>query len=76
VKEQDFAMFLELLDQERGEFLRKLSLSVDDVYTDILFNASPACTFRFETLSQYTIDEAPFDSESLVQYCTNAESAR
>ena len=72
VNEQDFLTFLDILQQERGEFIRQMAVAVDDIYADILFNAEPIQSYRFEDVEQDVLDNAAFDDKTLLEYCAKA----
>jgi hypothetical protein len=68
-------MFLDILDQERGGTVRKLSGLVDGIYNDILFNRELPQTYPFESIDQEILSKMELDSECLFQWCSGAESA-
>ena len=49
-----------------------MAVAVDDLYADILFNAEPIQSYRFEDVEQVVPDNAAFDDKTLLQYCAKA----
>ncbi|KAF1964430.1 hypothetical protein BU23DRAFT_561928 [Bimuria novae-zelandiae CBS 107.79] len=70
VREQDFLAFLDILHQERGEFIQQIATAVDNVYTNVLFNTEPTQYYPFEQVDQDTLCNALFDDKTLLEYCT------
>jgi hypothetical protein len=75
ISERDFNAFLDILDLERGEFLRQMSTSVDNIYHDILSNREPGEHYHFEGADQDMIMRTSFDHESLLEYCAKTNTS-
>jgi hypothetical protein len=73
VKEGDFLAFLDILQQERGEFVRKMSAAVDDVYANVLLNSEPTQHYEFEQVDQRVFCNTLFDDKGLLRYCAKTE---
>ena len=65
-----FAAFLDILEKERGAFLRTLTATVSDHLSDLLWQSCDGDRrYAFEGLERQSLAQMAFDGDDLIKAC-------
>jgi hypothetical protein len=64
-----FDVFLDVLNELRGDFLHKVSELVSQHIHDILYRKDLSWKYRFEKIDGDTLKREPLDSRGFTQFC-------
>ena len=64
-----FSLFLDVLEEFRGDFLCMVSDLVSQNICDILYRKDLSQKYKFESLDRECLKREPLDSGNLIKYC-------
>ena len=62
-------MFLDILYEQRGDFLVKVSHSISEHIRDILHGKEVGMKYTFENMDKMALKQEPLDSPEFVRFC-------
>jgi hypothetical protein len=64
-----FTLFLDVVQELRGDFLRKVGDSLSSHIRDILYSKDLSHTHVFEKMDRNHLERVPQDSPSFIEFC-------
>ena len=62
-------MFLQVLHEQRGDFLVKVSQSISEHIRDILYGKEIELKYIFKKVDKMALKQEPLDSPEFVRFC-------
>jgi hypothetical protein len=64
-----FLIFLDVLSDLRGDFIRQVSSMVSQHIHDILYRSDLSWKYAFEEMDERSLKQEPLDSPGFVRFC-------